>query len=336
MVDLVSLQWPALLGNGVVATASTVTLTKYAQQGATFIGQYLVSVITPERLLNAAKEYSTAAAGVGIYGAIGFTFVTILCQHVALELFHDKIVSFLNADYNALTNRNVLKHMCSYLACSGGAGIVVSAILVGAKIYSIQTAAAVVGTALSIHFLILAGFVFTLKTVEVAGFEMIIKSFVGAVIGTALVVGRSLLGRVEVFLGLTPGAAGLTYSAGAGVAALTLGIKHMAVKFFDTIFVRPTEKYIPTTQHWVNKEDKDDHTNTVYLKDDLNKGLAYARDIAIDVAGSATAAIGTYGIVRALDWVAGPTAKIVIAATLISQMAVKGVLKMMNRETPLL
>lgn len=270
----------------------------------------------------AAILYSKAAAGAGIYGTVGFTAGT-LCVKEATDRLMNSILGIDTTQKSETAQDQVIKSLkgaASYLASSGIAGSVVYAGLTYGGVYTTSTAAAIVGTALSVHL------VWTLFS-KVIGEGEGNAAEEGALIGIALVAGRSLIDRVEVFLGLTPAAAGLTYSVGAGLAALTLGIKHVAVKFFDTIFARPQsepEKYVEPNSNYPNQYEKvyNDKYDSVLLKRDL-----VLREVAIDVAGSVAAAVGSYGIVRALDWVSGPTAKLVIGATLITHVALKGIFK---------
>lgn len=343
-----------LFFTGGLATASAVTLTygsQYTQQGATFVGNYFVSVISPERLINVAKSYSQAAAGVGIYGALGFTFATLLGKKVADDFFQEKILSFWNPKDETLQS---LKGICSYLACSGIVGVVVSAILIGAKVYSASTTAALVGTALSAHLL------GTLIAKEVRTIEREIKTTAsravgGALIGTALVVGKALLGRIEVFFGLTPAVAASTYSAGAGLAALTLGLKYWAVKFFDTILATPQAKeYIDceteiyNIPRYINESESFLKNKSVTTNSKTGVPIAFAeinrhnhlfhhgRNVFVEVIGSAFAGFAAYTIARSWDLVAPQTAKLLIGATLITQTLLLGLKKMTGNNTTLI
>lgn len=292
---------------------ATIASAKYAEQGAAFLGKYLVKVISPETLVNGAKAFSTAAAGVGIYGAVGFIGTTLIIKELADVIIDNSVLSKWQPKDETLQS---LRGAVIYLAGSGIAGGLVAGVLAVTRIYTAPTALAVVGTALSVH---LAWKLFLDYTDVVK--EITYQVFGGSLIGSALVAGKSLLGRVENLMGLTPSAAGLTFSVGTGLAALTLGIKCLAVKFFDTILARPpTEEYVA--------ESKWSTGDPAYMAYERNNHLLRkARDLAVDVCGAATAAVGSYGIVRGLDLVAGPTAKLVIGATLITQMALKGIFK---------
>lgn len=308
---------------GAATAGSVAALTygaQYAEQGAAFASKYLVSLVSPETLTQAAQSFTQAASGAGIYGTVGtvgFSAATLLVKEFADSVMNN----LLNTDFKGYyysdpsdpltmeeTTRSVitrnLKGAISYVAGSGITGGLVYAGLTVGGVYAAPTAATIVGTALSVHL------VYTVlsKAIRFAASQAIItKATTGAVIGSALVAGKDLLGRVEVFLGLTPAAAGLTYSVGAGLGALTLGIKHLAVRVFD--------KFTPKFE---NKGEMTTHETV----------LSYLRDGSIEVAGSAVAGLGAYYAVTALELVGGPTAKLVIGGALISQMALKGILKM--------
>lgn len=271
---------------GVVSTSSVYAITLGAHYGkpvTEFLSKHLVNVVFPESNINWA-----------LVSSIG---TTLLIKEWADYAFHNIILRGWNPTDETLLD---LKGCVSYLAGSGVAAVLGYYGLAAAGMYTASTAAAIVGTALSVHL------VWSLFS-QVAGVAVptAAQAGLGAAIGVSLVAGKSLLGLVEVILDLTPAAARLTYSASAAVAALTLAIKNLAVIFFDNLFKRPGgEGYNP--QKWI---------------------LAGLRDVAVDISGSATAGVAAYTIVTAFELVNRPTAKLVIGATLITQMALKGLSK---------
>jgi hypothetical protein len=312
-------------GKSLVSASAIIYGAIYAEPVAKFLGRYLVNVVSSDKLIKAAQEFSRAAGGfgmnrAGIAGALGFSALTLAIKEFADTSIKDNLLSWKSEDDTIES----LKDAIVYVTGSGVTGGVMYFGLKLSGFYAAPTAAAVVGAALTVHLACRLLWNFRGIIDNTAG-----KAISGGLIGAGVVVGKRLFGHVEVFFKLTPSGVGLTYSVAVPLAGLTLGIKNLTTKFFDNLIITPGKFNVAEKQYNSNKEetgfnygyDEDDDDRSL----DPKKGvLRFARNVGVELAGSAAAGAIVYCGVTVLNLVSGPTSKLVIGTTLVAQMALKG------------